>query len=57
MTPIEFLNGEPLSPEDLESLRVMIETADIVEEVHDDVRGIVKRNWPHLLAKLPSEDE
>ena len=28
-----------------------------IAEVDAEIRGIVARNWPHLLAKLPPEDE
>jgi hypothetical protein len=54
---MEFLNGRPLSPEDLERLRVEIESFDDISAVTDEVRGIVKRNWPHLLSKLPPEPD
>jgi hypothetical protein len=53
---MEFLNGRPLSPEDLERLRLEIESFDTIEHVTDEVRGIVQRNWPHLLSKLPPAD-
>jgi hypothetical protein len=52
---MEFLNGRPVSPEDLERLRIEIEAFDSIEHVTDEVRGIVQRNWPHLLSKLPPE--
>jgi hypothetical protein len=54
--PIEFLNGRPLSPEDLERNRMEIESFDDIAAVNDEIRGIVKRNWPHLLHKLPPEE-
>jgi hypothetical protein len=25
--------------------------------VDDEIRGIVARNWPHLLSKLPPEED
>jgi len=28
-----------------------------IAEVDDEIRGIVARNWPHLLSKLPLEKE
>ena len=28
-----------------------------IAEVDDEIRGIVARNWPYLLEKLPPEDE
>jgi len=55
--PIEFLHGRPLSPEELEMIRREIEAFDDIGAVDDEIRGIVARNWPHLLARLPPEDE
>lgn len=55
--PIEFLHGRPLSPEELEMIRQQIEEGfDNIAEVDDEIRGIVARNWPHLLEKLPPEE-
>jgi len=55
---IEFLHGRPLSPEELEMLRQQIEEDfDNIAEVDDEIRGIVARNWPHLLSKLPPEED
>jgi hypothetical protein len=56
--PTEFPHGRPLSNEDLEMLRRQIkEGFDNVAHVNDEIRGIVARNWPHLLSKLPPEEE
>ncbi len=55
--PIEFLNGRPLEPEDLELIREQIEDFDTIEAIDPEVRGIVARNWPHLLAKLPPQED
>ena len=55
--PMEFLHGRPLEPEELEIMRQQLEEFDTVEVIDPEVRGIVARNWPHLLAKLPPEDE
>lgn len=56
--PVEFLHGRPLSAEELEMIRRQIEEGfDNITEVDAEMRGIVARNWPHLLCKLPSEDE
>ena len=49
--------GRPLSPEELEMLRQQIEPKDDITAIADGVRSIVERNWPHLVAKLPSRDE
>jgi hypothetical protein len=54
---LEFLHGRPLSPEDLEIFRQEIESMDHIAAVDDEVRAIVARNWPHLLAKLPPEED
>jgi len=56
-TSVEFLHGRPLSPEELEMLRQQIEESfDNITEVDDEIRGIVARNWPHQLSKLPPEE-
>jgi hypothetical protein len=55
--PIEFLHGRPLSPDDLEGIRREIEAFDDIGAVDDEIRGIVARNWPHLLAKLPPPED
>jgi hypothetical protein len=57
-TPMEFLHGRPLSPEDLEMIRRQIEEgAEVIAAVDNEIRGIVARNWPHLLSKLPPEED
>jgi hypothetical protein len=39
-------------------LRTSIEEGfDNIAEVDDEIRGIVARNWPHLLSKLPPEED
>ncbi len=56
--PMEFLHGRALSPDELEAIRYAIESGiDDLDVVDDEIRGIVARNWPHLLSKLPPEDE
>jgi hypothetical protein len=55
--PMEFLHGQPLSPEELELIREQIEALDDIAAVDDEIRGIVARNWPHLLSKLPPEED
>ena len=55
---IEFFHGRPLEPDELETIRVQIESEfDEIEAVDPEIRGIVARNWPHLLSKLPPEDD
>jgi hypothetical protein len=55
--PIEFMFGRQLSPEELELIREQIESMDEITAIDDEVRGIVERNWPHLMGKLPPKDE
>jgi len=52
---MEFMFGRPLEPEELELLRQQVESMDDITAIDDEVRGIVERNWPHLLSKLPPE--
>ena len=54
---IEFLHGRPLEPEELEEIRQQLEDFDTIEAIDPEVRGIVARNWPHLLTKLPPEED
>jgi hypothetical protein len=53
----EFMFGRPLSPEELDMIREQIESMDDITAIDDEVRGIVERNWPHLVAKLPPREE
>ena len=56
--PIEFLHRRPLSPEKLEMIRRQIEEGfEVRAAVDDEIRGIVARNWPYLLEKLPPEPD
>jgi hypothetical protein len=54
---MEFLHGRPLSPEDLEMIRRQVEEFEVIGVVDDEIRSIVARNWPHLLSKLPPEED
>jgi hypothetical protein len=55
---IEIFQGRPLAPDELEMIRLQLESGfDRVEAIDPEICGIVKRNWPHLLAKLSSEDD
>jgi hypothetical protein len=54
---MEFLHGRPLSPEELDAIRQQLEEMDDVISISPEVRAIVERNWPHLLAKLLPDDE
>jgi hypothetical protein len=50
--------GRPLSPEELDMIREQIESMDDITAIDDErVRGIVERNWPHLVSKLPAREE
>jgi hypothetical protein len=55
--PIQFLYGKPLSQADLDGIRRDLEAMENIEVVTDQVRAIVVRNWPHLVAKLPRREE
>ena len=55
--PIEFYQGRPLEPEDLEGIRRQIEGLAKIDVIDSEIRGIVERNWPHLVAKMPPEDD
>jgi len=54
--PMEFYQGRPLEPEELEAIGQQIEQFDTIEAIDPEMRGIVARNWPQLVAKLPAED-
>ncbi|WFU68579.1 hypothetical protein [Bradyrhizobium sp. CB2312] len=54
--PMEFYQGQPLDPDQLEALRLQIESFDTIEVIDPEIRAIVARNWPHLLAKLPPDE-
>jgi hypothetical protein len=54
---MEFMYGRLLSPEELDMIRKQIESMDQIGAVTDEVRGLVERNWPHLVAKLPPREE
>jgi hypothetical protein len=55
--PTQFLYGRPLSQADLDGIRRDLEAMESIEVVTDQLREIVVRNWPHLVAKLPPHDE
>jgi hypothetical protein len=54
---MEFMFGRPLSPEELDLIRSQIESMDKIDAMSDEVRGIVERNWSHLVSRLPPEDK
>ena len=54
--PIEFFHDRRLEPDELESIRRQIESFDTIDAVDPEIRGIVERNWPRLLAKLPPDE-
>jgi hypothetical protein len=55
--PIEFFRCRPPGPEELDVIRAQIEEFDDIDKIDPELRGIVARNWPHLLAKLPPEED
>lgn len=55
--PIEILHGRLLEPEELEMIRMQIEAFDRIEAIDPEIRRIVERNWPHLLVKLPLDED
>jgi hypothetical protein len=55
--PMEFLCGHLLSDADLAALRRGLENCDRIEVVNDEMRALVERNWPHLVPKLPPEED
>jgi hypothetical protein len=52
-SPKEVFRGQPLGPKDLERIRLELETLDSIKVADEELRGLVKRNWPHLVVKLP----
>jgi len=45
-------------PEELELIRRQIEEGfEVTAAIDNEIRGIVARNWPHLLSKLPPEEQ
>jgi hypothetical protein len=51
--PMELMFGRPA---ELEMLREQIESMDDITAIGDEVRGIVERNWAHLVSKLPPRE-
>jgi len=51
--PPEFLDGRELSEADLEAIRLQLEAFDHVDAVSDEMRALIERRWPLLVAKLP----
>jgi hypothetical protein len=41
----------------LEAIRQQIEQFDTIEAIDPEMRGIVERNWPRLLVRLPPKDD
>jgi hypothetical protein len=42
-----------LSPQELDSIRLFIEAANI-QVVTEEIRGLVETHWPWLIEKLPA---
>ena len=47
-----MLRGRELSPEELDMIRVQLESHDTIEHVDDEMRALIEEQWPHLAAKL-----
>jgi hypothetical protein len=47
-----ILDGRELSLQELEAIRVRLESFDVIERVSNDMRELIANQWPHLLAKL-----
>lgn len=53
--PMEFLHGRPLELDELESIRVQIESGfDEIDAVAPEIRGMVARNWATSSGKAPA---
>ena len=44
-----------LSVGELETIRRMIEEMDDIDAIDDDMRALVEKHWPWLVAKLPPQ--
>jgi hypothetical protein len=53
--PIEIFRGRDLSAEEPGATRREIESFDTIEQIDDEMRALIVRNWPDLAAKLPQE--
>ncbi len=51
-----FTRARAREPEEFEQIRMHIEAFDTIQAIDPEMRAIVERNWPHLVAKLPSEE-
>jgi hypothetical protein len=50
----------PTAAEHADPIASSLSTSSMVDHVgavDDDIRGIVARNWPYLLSKLPPEED
>ena len=44
---------DSMSEAELEELRKQIEEFDDIQEISDELRALIEKKWPHLVAKLP----
>ena len=44
---------DDLFPEDLETIKCMIEEMDHIDAISDELREVVEKHWPWLVLKLP----
>jgi len=49
--PRPYADPEAAARKELEAIRQQIEQFDTIEAIDPEMRGIVVRNWPHLVAK------
>jgi hypothetical protein len=50
--PYEVFRGRVLSAEELAVIRLEVESFDTIEQIDDEMRALIIRNWPDLAAKL-----
>jgi hypothetical protein len=53
--PYEVFRGRVLSAEELAVMRLEVETFDTIEQIDDEMRALIIRNWSDLAAKLSPE--
>jgi len=46
--PIEIFRGRVLFTEELAAIRREIESFDSIEDIDDEMRALIVRNWPDL---------
>jgi hypothetical protein len=49
--------GAELDEDELNAIRRYLESLDHIDEITDELRALVVRNWPHLVPKLPPKND